>query len=248
MSYGLYISAEGARAPNQRMQEIASNLANVNTTGFKRQLAVLQARHAESIESGKERAGSDSINDLGGGVLFKQMLNQLTAGVVKKTGIPTDMAIIGDGYFEILRDGQKFLTRTGNFICNNDGTLQTMDGYDVLSADGGPVQILPNQPWFVTRGGTISQAGNQIPLSVVKPQDPGDPVRIGQNMFSPLSQVPPIRPSKRQVVAGHLEQSSVEPVRKLIDLITTQRVFELNSQTVQAGDRILVLVANLSRL
>ncbi len=69
MPYGLYISAEGALAQSQRMEVIANNLANLDTPGFKRELAVFQARYAEAIEQGRDYPGSGSINDVGGGVM-----------------------------------------------------------------------------------------------------------------------------------------------------------------------------------
>ena len=71
MSYGLYISAEGAQAQSQRLDVISNNLANVDTVGFKRDLAMFQARNAEAIDQGKAIAGSGSINNIGGGVSFK---------------------------------------------------------------------------------------------------------------------------------------------------------------------------------
>lgn len=78
--YGLCISAEGAQSQSLRMEVIANNLANVETTGFKRALAVIQARHSEAIEQGEDQAGSASINDIGGGTMVRQTLSDFSRG------------------------------------------------------------------------------------------------------------------------------------------------------------------------
>src|SRR5687767_7521440 len=98
MSYGLYLSAAGADVQSKRLEVMANNLANVDTTGFKRELAVVKARHAEAIERGEETAGSRGVSDVGGGVLLHQTLTHFSPGTLKKTGIPTDMAIDGEGF------------------------------------------------------------------------------------------------------------------------------------------------------
>lgn len=136
MPYGLYISAEGAAAQSRRMQVIANNIANVDTPGFKRQLAVLEARHSEAIEVGDDAAGSASINDISGGVVLRETLDDMSPGTFKHTGVATDMAIDGDGYFQVQRDGQDLLPRPGNFFFGADGVLRTQNGETVLSSEG----------------------------------------------------------------------------------------------------------------
>ena len=245
MPYGLYLSAEGAHAQVQRMEVISNNLANVDSPGFKQQLAVLQARHAEAIKQGEDVSGSESINDIGGGVLTKQTLTNFSRGILKQTGIPTDMAIDGDGFFEVMRNGEKFLTRAGNFNRDNNGFLQTPDGFDVLSSDGEPIQILDTEPWHLTPDGyVVQEASGTIPLSLVKPQQPGDLVRVGQNLFSSLAKVMPVFADDRQVRGGYLEQSDVQPTTEMMSMIETSRAFEANVRLIQMQDNAMDSLIN----
>ena len=107
MPYGMYISAAGADVQSRRLQVLSNNLANVDTPGFKRELAVLQSRHAEAIERGEDYPDSRSINDVGGGVRLAETVTDFGGATVRQTGIPTDMAIEGDGFFLVERvDGR----------------------------------------------------------------------------------------------------------------------------------------------
>ena len=132
MPYGLYVSAEGARAQSQRLETIANNLANVDTAGFKRELAVFQARYAEAIEQGHDYPGSGSVNDVGGGVMLRLTQTDFSPGPMKRTGAPTDLAIRSKGFFLVEKDGQQYLTRAGNFRLTTEGNLVTQQGYACL--------------------------------------------------------------------------------------------------------------------
>ena len=242
MPYGLYISAEGAQAQNLRMQVIANNLANVDTAGFKRELAVIQARHSEAIEQGEASSGSGSINDIGGGVLARHSLSDFSQGTLKNTGISTDMAIEGEGFFEIEREGQRFLTRAGNFMLSNTGQLQTPDGYAVLSTGGGSIEIPVGTPWRVISDGTIvnSEHGNSLAsIALVRPREPGDLSRVGQNLFSALGDIVPLAPQEASVHAGYLELSSVRPASEIMELIEASRAFEANVRLIQNQDHMI---------
>ncbi len=107
MPYGLYLSAEGASAQSRRMEVLANNLANVDTVGFKRQMAVLQARAAEAIRQGFSELGDGSLDNLGGGVEVPETLTDFKTGTLKQTGIATDLAIAGDGFFVVQGDNNQ---------------------------------------------------------------------------------------------------------------------------------------------
>jgi flagellar basal-body rod protein FlgF/flagellar basal-body rod protein FlgG len=133
MPYGLYISAAGAHAQSQRVEVLSNNIANAQTPGFKRELAVLQARHSEAISEGQDYPGTRSINNLGGGVYMAETLTDFNQGVFKLTGIESDLAIEGDGFFQVEKNGQRLLTRAGNFNVGSDGRLLTSGNAQVLS-------------------------------------------------------------------------------------------------------------------
>ncbi len=248
MPYGLYLSAEGAHAQATRLEVIAHNLANVDTVGFKRELAVFQARYAEETERGEDYAGSGSINDVGGGVLVQETKTDFAPGPLKRTDVPTDMAIRGDGFFMVGRDGETFLTRAGNFLLNGRGELVTQYGgeeFAVLTDAGTPVVVNPEiGPWELTASGAIRQAGTVQSLAVVQPVSLGDLVRMGENVFKPLADPLPVAPEDRNVIGGYLEMSGVEPTTEMIELIEASRAVEANLNMMQAQDEMLSGLVN----
>ena len=242
MPYGLYVSAEGAQAQMQRMEIIANNLANVDTAGFKRQMAVIQARHAEAIQQGEDTVGSNSINEIGGGTLVRQTLTDHSRGTLKQTGIPTDVAIDGEGFFEVTNQGQRYLTRAGNFAVGSGGQLQTPSGHAVLSTGGGPLTIPAGSSWSIQTDGSIvdTQSGNVFgSLSVVRAQQPGDLVHRGENLFSSLSDTIPLSSNEVKVRGGYLEMSGVTATTEMMEMIETSRAFEANLRVIQNQDNMI---------
>jgi flagellar basal-body rod protein FlgF len=239
MAYGLYISAEGALAQQTRLEALSNNLANVNTTGFKRDLALFQARYAEATERGQDYPGSHSINDIGGGVIVRETKTDHSPGPVKRSNIDSDMAIQGDGYFVVKRGGQNLLTRAGNFMFTADGQLTTQDGYPVLSEDGDAVKIDPNLPWSATSTGAIAQNNAEINLALVRVPSPGDLAKAADNLFAPLSTPKALGREERKVLPGHIEMSDVKPTMEMMDLIETSRVFEANVNMIKNHDQMM---------
>ena len=240
MPYGIYVSAEGAFVQSQRLETIANNLANVTTAGFKRDLTLFQARFAEAIEQGMQPAGSRTIADVGGGVAVLANKTDFSQGPLQETGLPTDLAIEGRGFFVVKRDGQDFLTRAGNFALTGEGMLTTQDGFPVLSDQGDPIVIDPNLgPWTVTRDGIIAQGDTQTVIQLVEPASLGDLAKAGQTLFKPLAPVTAIEPEARRVAKGFVEQSGVNPTLEMMEMIETSRVFEANVNMMKHRDQIL---------
>lgn len=243
MAYGLYLSAEGAHAQSKRLEVIANNLANVDTVGFKRQLAVFQARYAEAIDQGLDYAGSGSVNDVGGGIMVQHTSTDFGPGPLKRTENPADMAITGDGFFLVEKGDQQFLTRAGNFRVNERGELLTQQGYSVLNDNGTPI-VLQNGPYEVTPSGAIRQPGGMQNLAIVQPASMGDLVHVGQNLFRPLAEPQPVAPGKRSVSGGYLEMSGVSPTNEMVEMIATSRAVEANINMMQTQDQMLSGLVN----
>jgi flagellar basal-body rod protein FlgF/flagellar basal-body rod protein FlgG len=244
MPYGMYLSAAGAQVQSQRLQVLSNNLANVSTPGFKRDFAVFQARHAEEIERGTAAAGSRSINDLGGGVNFSETITDYSTGTFQQTGNPTDLAIQGDGFFLVSREGESFLTRAGNFQVAADGRLTTDRGLEVLSTERQPITVDPTVPWHFLSPGVVSQNGNSVPLAIVQPESLGELRKAGESLFEPLAEVQDVPPDQRRVVQGFLEQSSVQPTQEMMELIETSRAYEANIRMIQNHDHLLSALFN----
>lgn len=249
MPYGLYISAEGAHAQTKRLEAIANNLANVDTVGFKRELAILQARYAEDTQRGRDYPGSGSVNDLGGGIWVRETKTDFSAGPLKRTEVPTDFAVDGDGFFVVQKGDEEYLTRAGNFRLTERGELVTTHGYPVLNDNGNPIVIdRANGPWELTPTGLIRQRGVVQQVALVEPKSLGDLAKAGENLFRPLADTERVPAAKRRVVNGYLEQSQVQPTMEMIDLIEASRAVEANLNMMQTQDQMLSgLVSRLLR-
>lgn len=249
MPYGLYLSAEGAHAQSRRMEVVANNLANVDTVGFKRDLAVFQARMAEETAQGRDYFGSGSINDVGGGIAVRESKTDFSMGPLRHTGSTTDMAIDGEGFFLVEKGDQQLLTRAGNFRLTAKGELVTQQGYRVLNESGAAVTLDPAAgPFDITEGGVIRQAGSSQTLALVRPAAPGDLVKTGENLFRPLTDPRPVPAAERRVAVGFLEGSGVKPTSEMIELIEASRAIEANVNMMQTQDQMLSgLVTRLMR-
>ncbi|WP_425615696.1 flagellar hook-basal body protein [Anatilimnocola sp. NA78] len=240
MYYGLYTAAAGANALSQKVEVLSNNLANVDTVGFKRELALLQSRESEAIERGEDFRGSRSRNDLGGGVELASTATEFRLGNFRKTGIPTDMALeVPNHFFMVQRGDQQLLTRAGNFQMDNEGMLQSGDGDFVLSSDGAPIQLDPTLPWQLLDGGRIAQAGDEREIGIRQPAKLTDLKKVGQNYFQNMTdQWTTIEDEDRRVRGGYQEVSGVNSLQEMTELIATSRGYETNVRMMQTHDQI----------
>ena len=238
MSYGMYISATGANSQSERLQVLTNNLANVDTPGFKRELAVLAARHAEAIERGAP-SNTNTIDNVGGGVSMVETMIDFSMGSTRVTGNKADIAILGEGFFQVDDNGNKLLTRAGNFHLSSAGELITEQGHKVLTDDGEPLVINANMAWQVESSGAISQGGKLRHLALVKPKSLGDLAKVGQNLFRPLAEVEAVPQDERRVAPNSLELSTDKPAREMMNLIETSRAYEANVKMIQNHDSMM---------
>jgi len=249
MPYGLYISAEGAQAQTRRMDIIANNIANADTVGFKRDLAVMQSRYSEAVERGLVSpgaagyplaSGGEPAQRVGGGVQFRESVTDFSPGPLRLTGNPTDVALQGDGFFVVRKGQERLLTRAGNFRLKSSGELVTQQGYQVLSEDGSPITIDPTAgAWNIDSSGSINQAGNRQSLQIAKPASLGDLVKVGENLFRPLGNLRSVASSERTVASNYLEMSGVQPTTEMTNMIEISRLIEANINVMKAHNEML---------
>ena len=128
MQYGLYVSAAGALANSYRQDVIANNLANVETVGFKRDLALFTSRRTEAEETGQRRNTTALLEGLGGGLFALPTYTDFSPGGLEDTGRDYDVAIKGQGFFQVNKNGETFYTRDGCFALNQANELVTLSG------------------------------------------------------------------------------------------------------------------------
>ncbi len=245
MPYGLYISAEGAHAQSKRLEVIANNLANVETVGFKRELAVFQARYAEAIEEGLVPPEEGYLEDVGGGIEFLATHTVFAPGPLRHTKQKSDVAIEGDGFFVVEKEGEQHLTRAGNFQVTANGELRTQQGYAVLSDTGAPVVVNPaDATWEITTNGSLRQLGMVQNLAVVRPNSYAELLKVGENLFRPLAEPEPIPLPERRVAAGYLEGSAVNATTEMTAMVEASRLLEANINMMKAQDQMLSGLVN----
>jgi flagellar basal-body rod protein FlgF len=251
MPYGLYISAEGANAQSMKLDTISNNLANVETVGFKRELAILQARAAEAVSRGMVIPGRGALEDLGGGVEVRETKTDFSAGPMKNTKEPSHLAINGEGFFQVKKGDETFLTRAGNFQVTGRGELITPQGYVVLNESGQPLVLNPDEKTFeINDAGELLQKGSSPQkLALVKPDSLAGLVKHGENLFRSTSPVQALPDSQRRVAAGFLEASAVRPTVEMTAMIEASRVFEANVNMIKTQDQMLgSLISQLLRV
>ncbi len=252
MFYGIYLSAEGAHAQSKRFEVVAHNLANVDTPGFRHQLAVFEARPSEEVLRGNDFSRGGSTHNLSGGIRVVETPASPAPGKLRYTGVPTDLAIAGEGFFAVEREGEILLTRAGTFALSPTGALVAQVGgrwCPVLSQAGQPIVIDPTLgPWQITDDGTVRQGALAQPLALLRPLRWEDVTPVGENLYRVGGPLEPVPEGERKVRAGYLEESSVVPTREMLSLIETSRAIEANLNMLHLQESTLgALVSRLLR-
>jgi flagellar basal-body rod protein FlgG len=254
----LWIAKTGLDAQQTRMSVVSNNLANVNTTGFKRDRAVFEDLIYQNIR----QTGAQSTEDtqlpsglyLGTGVRTVATQKLHTQGNIVQTNNSFDVALQGQGFFQVQHpDGTIVYTRDGSFGLDQDGQMVTQNGY-LLE----PNITVPQNTLSVTVGsdGTVSAlvSGDTTPtelgqITVAQFINPTGLEAIGDNLFreSASSGTPqvdiPGENGSGTLIQGSLESSNVNVVEELVNMIETQRAYEMNSKAISTTDEMLAYVS-----
>ena len=263
MIRALFTASTGMIAQQMNIDTIAHNLANVNTTGFKKSRVNFQDLIYETIKpAGTETAAGTTIPEgiqIGHGVRPSAIAKLFTPGNFVQTGNPLDLVIEGNGFFQVeLPDGTTAYTRDGSFKINEQGTVMTADGYPLT-----PTMSVPTDAEQVTVGsdGTVSARvpGNAVPqalgvIQLVRFSNPaGLDARLGRNLLletqasgTPTQGQPGID-GLGTIESGFLENSNVQVVEEILNLIIAQRAYEANSKIIQSSDEMLQIANNVKR-
>jgi flagellar basal-body rod protein FlgG len=255
----LWVAKTGLEAQQMRMSVVSNNLANVNTTGFKRGRAIFEDLLYQNVlqvgGSTSQQTESPTGLNLGTGVRVVATDKQFAQGNIQNTNNPLDIAIQGRGFFEILLpDGGQAYTRDGTFQVDADGQMVTSSGYSLQ-----PAVTIPTSAQAVTIGvdGVVSVvlAGQADPIQVGTVQlvdfvNPAGLQSRGQNlMVESVSSGPP-QPGTPglnglgTVAQGSLEASNVNVVEELVSMIETQRAYEMNSRAIETADQMMQTLTN----
>ncbi len=263
----LYSAATGLRALSTRIDVVANNLANAETTAFKRSrvnfedLMYLKLKQPGTTNAAGEVSPAGIFVGLGVRVSNTQL--DLEQGSLESTGRQLDVGIEGAGFFKVkIMDsigGGVGYTRNGNFFINNEGelVLGMGDGYKLIP----PIEVPAGTTSIsINRDGTIEviKAGENTKTTVgqfevTQFRNPNGLELLGGSIYTETdASGPPIDSDPGEdgagtILQGFLESSNVDPVKELVTLIKTQRAFELNSQSIQTADQALQTIGNLRR-
>lgn len=261
MNLSLYSAATGMEAQQLNLNTIANNLANVNTPGFKRSKIEFQdlLYQAPARASGTDSGGGNIVPtgiEVGNGSRVASTQKVFTQGQLTSTGEKLDIAIQGDGFFEVQRvDGTTAYTRDGSFKLNAQGQVVTTDGLPVLSGfqpiPSGATSIAIAENGQVTV--STASGSTSFRLTLTRFANPAGLRSMGGNLYEETgaSGSPEIGQPGEQgygnLMQGYMESSNVNIVEEMVNLIVAQRAYEINSKSIQASDEMLQNVAQMKR-
>ena len=260
MIRSLWIAKTGLEAQQTQLDVISNNLANVSTNGFKRSRAVFEDLLYQTLrQPGAQSSQQTQIPSglqIGTGVRPVASVKIFTQGNLQQTGNPLDVALQGHGFFQVLQpDGSTAYTRDGSFQLNNQGALVTSSGYTVQ-----PQITIPASALSVTVGqdGTVSALlpGSTTPtqvgaLQLVNFINPAGLQSAGENLYletassGTASTNTPGTNGLGRLSAGYVETSNVNVVEELVNMIQTQRAYEINSKAITTSDQMLQKLSQL---
>ena len=274
MLRGIYNSASGMIAQQARLDVVANNLANVDKTGFKKDLTLFKAfpdmliRRINESGLGITPAGSYDnmpfVGKLGTGVEVNEVYTEFTQGSLQRTENSFDMALEGQGFFAVMTERGERYTRDGSFTINQEGIVVNHNGYPVMG-ENGIIRVQKNNFIVNERGEVVVNEGISL--------DPRDPVGMDSNNWSDPVVIdrlrlvdfenireikkegdslyretefsgPPRPPGQLKVVQGFLEKSNVNIVREMVDMIEVQRSYEANQKSITTHDQTLGKLIN----
>lgn len=254
MMRSLWISKTGLDAQQTQMDVVANNLANVSTNGFKRSRAIFEDLLYQTLrQPGAQSSQQTQIPSglqIGTGVRPIATERIHTQGNLQQTGNRLDIAIEGPGFFQVLLpDGNTAYTRDGSFQTDNQGQVVTASGFVVQ-----PAMTIPSNAITVTIGRdgvvTVTQPGTSAPVQIGSIQlatfiNPTGLQSLGENLYvetassgTPSTSVPGTN-GAGMLSQGYVETSNVNVVEELVNMIQTQRAYEINSKAITVSDQML---------
>ncbi len=260
MERAMWASVTGMRASEMALDNIANNLANINTTAFKPGRVAFQDMLYSTLVTPGATNGDSEIPagiQLGHGTKVAEISKQFSQGALKETGGDLDLAIEGKGFFEvILPDGTSAYTRDGSFRATSTGDVVTTEGYRVanfpaIASGTTEITITPDgSSTMLVNGSYVS--GQQ--LSLASFANPEGLRALGRNLYAPTDAsgaaqtgLAPGENGVGLVMQRYTEASSVNAAEELVNMILTQRAYEANTKAIKASDEMSSMANNLQR-
>jgi flagellar basal-body rod protein FlgG len=231
MDRGLYIAASGMLAEQTRQDQIANDLANASTPGYKSDTAVQSSFGSMLLEN---TATGQQIGSLGLGAQITRVVTDMNPAPLKQTDEPLDVALDGQGFLTVQTPQGRRYTRDGQLVVDGGGRLATATGYPVLDNAGRPIAVGGSDGLTIGTDGQVSRNGRAIATLGVASLT--NPVKQGDTLFNGTAGP---RPAATVVRQGYLEGSGIDPTTAMVDMITSLRTFESDQKAVTSIDETL---------
>lgn len=242
MIRGLYTAASGMVAEAMRTDVISNNLANANTAGFKKDVA-LTKDFASILISRVNDGPTQNVGSLGLGTVVDEVATIHSTGNMRSTGNDFDMAIEGKGFFTIQTPQGLRYTRNGTFSKNAKDELITNEGYTVLG-ENGAIRIPSGTKMVVSNDGNIMVDGQAVgKMQLVEFADEKQLIKEGGSLYNASAGQRPMA-ATGGVRQGFLEMSNVNVVGEMVNLISNYRAYEINGKVVQSHDQLIGKAVN----
>ncbi|GAB3067309.1 flagellar basal body rod protein FlgG [Virgibacillus ainsalahensis] len=263
MLRSMYAGISGMKGFQTKLDVVGNNISNVNTSGFKKGRVTFQDMMSQTTSGAQGPTGTrGGVNpaQVGLGSQVGTIDNIHTQGFLQTTNNPLDLAIEGDGMFELEGDGTTYYTRSGNFYLDDAGNIVNSDGYYLVGTGESPITIPDDvQSFSVQPDGTVNiinadgspNTAGQIALTVFS--NPAGLEKAGSNLFLDSQNagmgdsVAPGEDGTGSLVSGSLEMSNVDLAEEFTEMITAQRGFQANTRIITTSDEILQELVNLKR-
>lgn len=254
MNEAIYTAASGALVQQLRFEVLTNNLSNANTVGFKEDRTVFSTMLGSAAAAGEQASGTPvtaSIVTAGSevistnvGVVLEGVKTDFSAGPITQSGNALDLALNGNGFFSVKTPTGTLFTRAGAFTLDGEGRLVTADGFPVLG-EGGEVR-LQGETVAIGADGTVQVDGNQVATLKIVEFPPETALRkIGDTLCAPVD--PAAKESKAvscEVLQGYVEQSNVNAVKSMTEMIEVLRAYEAYQKVIQSVDEVTGTLIN----
>ena len=237
MIKGIYTSAVGMQSRMLEEEISANNLANLNTTGFKKDTVhfkkLLDGNMVKLNFDGSQGSLAESQN----------VQTNCAEGELKETGNSLDVAVDGTGFFTVLTEDGEAYTRNGYFQLDEDGQLMTANGYKVMGT-AGPIQLFPGQVEIRGNGEIYQNNALVDKLKIVDFQKPYSLLKLGESLFQETDNSEMVDVGNTMFRQGYFEESNVNPIYEMVKLITIAKAFQAGQKAIQAQNNTLEKAVN----
>lgn len=251
MIRGLYTAASGMTTQLTNQEVISNNLANADTTGYKKDTAVTKAFQSlllNRVGDNTDRGMDVVMGNLGTGSTVDGVFTDYSQGAIKATENKLDVALATDGFFVVQTPGGELYTRDGSFTIASNGDLVTKDGYGIVGTRG-TINVAGANEITFTADGTVVVDGQVInKLRVVTAPEANAFVKVGKNLFTVQQGATVEDSSNARVAQGFLETSNVNVVSEMVNMISGLRIYEANQKSIASQSSTLEKLINESRV